>query len=138
MQSLLQCTLHCLQTSPELFNKLLGDDLGTARSTSPNQGKSTTTASNAGRLHSGGPSHTNQRTLPKAAGATATGTMTYDTPRGFGEGEGLSEEQELGMELESVKRERMSLLESIAHVKAEAGACAAAKQVQHCMNGCCM
>jgi hypothetical protein len=45
----------------------------------------------------------------------------FDTPRGFGE-EGMSEEQELAIELDSVKRERERLLEAIAHVKGSAGA----------------
>jgi hypothetical protein len=45
----------------------------------------------------------------------------FDTPRGFGE-EGLSEEQELAVDLDSVKRERERLLEAIAHVKGSAGA----------------
>jgi hypothetical protein len=44
----------------------------------------------------------------------------FDTPRGFSE-ESLTIDQELNVELESVKRERQSLLDSIAQVKAEAG-----------------
>lgn len=46
---------------------------------------------------------------------------TYDTPRGFGD-EPMSIDQELAIELESVKRERQQLMDSIAQVKAEAGA----------------
>jgi len=45
----------------------------------------------------------------------------YDTPRGFGD-EPLSVDQELAIEMESVKKERQQLMESIAQVKAEAGA----------------
>ncbi|KAF6261763.1 hypothetical protein COO60DRAFT_1636588 [Scenedesmus sp. NREL 46B-D3] len=44
----------------------------------------------------------------------------YDTPRGFGD-EPLTVDQELAIELESVKRERQQLLESISQVKAESG-----------------
>jgi hypothetical protein len=44
----------------------------------------------------------------------------YDTPRGFGD-EPLTIDQELAIELESVKRERQQLLESISQVKAESG-----------------
>ena len=44
----------------------------------------------------------------------------YDTPRGFGD-EPLSVDQELAIELESVKKERQQLMDSIAQVKAEAG-----------------
>lgn len=45
---------------------------------------------------------------------------TYDTPHGFGD-EPMSIDQELAIELESVKRERQQLMGSIAQVKAEAG-----------------
>mgnify|MGYP001810566938 CR=1 FL=1 len=56
-----------------------------------------------------------------SAGRRAGAAGVFDTPRGFGE-DGLSEEQELAIELDSVKRERERLLEAIAHVKGSAGA----------------
>ncbi|KAF8062960.1 hypothetical protein HT031_003799 [Scenedesmus sp. PABB004] len=57
--------------------------------------------------------------LPRAASA-GRAAAAFDTPRGFGD-EPLTVDQELAIELESVKRERQQLLESIAQVKAEAG-----------------
>ena len=100
-----------LQTSPELFKKLLlGDDLSSARSTSPSQKHAVRAVHSAGGA---GPSRTISSRAPGQLG-------TFDTPRGFSE-EALTIDQELSIELESVKRERQSLLESIAQVKAEAG-----------------
>lgn len=113
------CCLLPVQTSPELFNKLLlGEDVSSARSVAPalqaatggGGAKSLRSVQSAGRL----PSvlhRTGSRSLSAA----------YDTPRGFGD-DPPSVDQELAGELESVKRERQQLLEAIAQVKAEAGA----------------
>lgn len=109
------------QTSPELFGKLLlGDEMSTARSTAapsaPQPSKSLRPAHSAGR------SAASMHRTPSRGGQI--GAM-YDTPRGYGGDEPLSVDQELAIELESVKKERQQLMESIAQVKAEAGACSA-------------
>lgn len=103
-----------MQTSPELFGKLLlGDEMSTSRSTAPaaaaQPSKSLRPSQSAGRPSS-------QR-APSRGGQLGA---TYDTPRGFGD-EPLTIDQELAIELESVKKERQQLMESIAQVKAEAG-----------------
>lgn len=112
----MRCLL--LQTSPELFGKLLlGDEMSTARSTAPpasasqqpGGSKSLRALQSAGRPAS--------HRVPSRGGQLAA---TYDTPRGFGD-EPMTIDQELAIELESVKRERQQLMESIAQVKAEAG-----------------
>ncbi|WIA19827.1 hypothetical protein OEZ85_005735 [Tetradesmus obliquus] len=99
-----------LKTSPELFNKLLlGDDMSSARSTAPAASKLRAIAPPAG--------HT---TLSRPGSQRGGQLAAYDTPRGFGD-EPLTIDQELAIELESVKRERQQLLESISQVKAESG-----------------
>lgn len=130
------------QTSPELFGKLLlGDDISSARSTvlpaatkhaSGNAAgaagaPATRTQSAAIKPASSAARTTSMRQqggstgVPRSASAGRHGTMgMFDTPRGFGE-EGMTEEQELAIELDSVKRERERLLEAIAHVKGSAG-----------------
>eukprot|EP00877_Chromochloris_zofingiensis_P014096 jgi/Chrzof1/8940/Cz03g30020.t1 len=98
-----------LKTSPDLFSKLLGDDMSSARSTSPSQTKHTIRPLNS----------TSGATQPSRVPVKAAGQL-FDTPRGFEE-ETVTDDHALAVELDSVKRERQSLLESIAHVKAEAG-----------------
>eukprot|EP00879_Flechtneria_rotunda_P017327 GHRR01018151.1.p1 GENE.GHRR01018151.1~~GHRR01018151.1.p1 ORF type:complete len:898 (+),score=438.17 GHRR01018151.1:161-2854(+) len=101
-----------LKTSPELFNKLLlGEDVSSARSISPSQ---TTKSSRSSHSAVG------QSALHRT-GSRAGHLATYDTPRGFGTDDPLTVDQELAIELESVKRERQQLLESISQLKAEAG-----------------
>lgn len=88
--------------------------MSTARSTAApsatQPSKSLRPVQSAGRTSMG-------RTPPRAGQLGGT----YDTPRGFGD-EPMSIDQELAIELESVKRERQQLMDSIAQVKAEAGA----------------
>jgi hypothetical protein len=97
------------QTSPELFNKLLlGEEMSSARSNAPAQPKQASVRA----VHSA--SH-GQSSRP-----TSKGIAAYDTPRGFGD-EPLTVDQELAIELESVKRERQQLLDSINQLKAESG-----------------
>jgi hypothetical protein len=87
-----------------------------ARSISPHASGATAAGGGSphriGRSASAGPRPLPQPTVRPGA---------FGTPRGFGD-EPLSVDQELALELESVKRERQQLLESIAQVKAEAGA----------------
>lgn len=100
-----------MQTSPEIFNKLLlGEDMSSARSTTPQSTKTIKA-----------PQSTGPSSLGRTASASRAGQLAaYDTPRGFGD-EPLTVDQELAIELESVKRERLQLLESISQVKAESG-----------------
>jgi len=73
------------------------------------------------RTGGGGASATTGGRPPALRSASVGRHMgTFDTPRGFGD-EGLTEERELAIELDSVKRERERLLEAIAHVKGSAG-----------------
>jgi hypothetical protein len=131
------------QTSPELFGKLLlGEDMTSARSTTlPAATKQGAGGAAPGRHQSSGgavartSSSGGARSGPGiGAGGRASGGAAalrsasagrhrgaaFDTPRGFGD-EGLTKEQELAIELDSVKRERERLLEAIAHVKGSAG-----------------
>jgi hypothetical protein len=106
-----------LQTSPELFNKLLlGEDMSSARSTAPAASKTQMRATAPAAGHT---------TLSRPGSQRGGQLANYDTPRGFGD-EPLTIDQELAIELESVKRERQQLLESISQVKAESGVCMAA------------
>ncbi len=118
--------------SPELFAKLLlGDELSSARSTSPSSGSravaslSSAAPSEAapGRLMSAtarvGSANAKAPPLGRAPPTGGPGGLGLEAPR-FGE-EPLSEEQMLALELESVKREREGLIASIQHVKSEAG-----------------
>ncbi|KAI8463263.1 MAG: hypothetical protein J3K34DRAFT_527117, partial [Monoraphidium minutum] len=127
-------------TSPELFGKLLlGDDMSSARSTTlpaatrPGAGGPPGSAARAQSAKTGGAPKASPGRAGGAAGAPGTlrsasvarrgalgATGAFDTPRGFGE-EALSEEQELAIKLDSVKRERERLLDAIAHVKGSAG-----------------
>lgn len=84
--------------------------MSSARSTSPSQTKHTIRPLNS----------TSGATQPSRVPVKAAGQL-FDTPRGFEE-ETVTDDHALAVELDSVKRERQSLLESIAHVKAEAGA----------------
>eukprot|EP00775_Hariotina_reticulata_P005882 gene5882-6123_t len=98
-----------LKTSPELFNKLLlGEEMSSARSNAPAQPKQSSVRAVQSASH-GQPSR-----------PTSKGIAAYDTPRGFGD-EPLTVDQELAIELESVKRERQQLLDSINQLKAESG-----------------
>lgn len=103
---MLHPSLMGLQTSPELFNKLLlGEDMSSARSAAP-QAKTQPPAGHS--------------TVSRPGSQRGGQLANYDTPRGFGD-EPLTIDQELAIELESVKRERQQLLDSIAQVKAESG-----------------
>lgn len=100
-----------LKTNPELFNKLLGDDLSSARSNSPVvTSKTTMKAPPAATIKPAA-------TLIKAVG----GVPGADTPRGLSGEEEVTEEQMLAWEMETVKRERHMLLEHLAEVKAQIG-----------------
>lgn len=94
--------------------------MSTARSTAPaaQPGRLTrpVTAVQSGRQ--GSPHRTNSKSAQLGA--------AYDTPRGFGD-EPISVDQELALELESVKRERNQLMDSIAQVKAAAGGACSSK-----------
>lgn len=81
--------------------------MSSARSTSPQTNKTIRAAQPVG-----------SSSLGRVTSAHKTGA--YDTPRGFGD-EPLTVDQELAIELESVKRERQQLLDSISQVKAESG-----------------
>lgn len=126
-------TTAATQTSPELFGKLLlGDEMSTARSTAPSApqpSKSVRAVHSAGRA-----------SMHRAPSKGAQIGAAYDTPRGFGD-EPLSVDQELAIEMESVKKERQQLMESIAQVKAEAGALAVClrwcHQSPHVGTSCC-
>jgi hypothetical protein len=127
-----------------VFGKLLlGDDISTARSTTLPAATKGPGASGGGAAAGTGrassscgprgsivtaPGGTAGRP-PGAAGPLRTlsagrgrigSAGVFDTPRGLSD-EGVSEEQELAVELDSVKRERERLLEAIAHVKNSAG-----------------
>jgi hypothetical protein len=137
-----------------VFGKLLlSDDMGSARSTTlpaatrPPPGGAgvgaggTLTAAGRGGTPAlgrragsagGGPGAPPAGRAPGAlrtvsAGRARAGSAgAFDTPRGLGE-EGASEEQELAVELDSVKRERERLLDAIAHVRTSAGGRVAAE-----------
>jgi hypothetical protein len=94
-----------VQSSPELFNKLLAEDLGSARSTSANYAtaKSPTKAS---------------APLSPVRKLHSAGTM-MDTPR-FDEMV-VTEEMMVAKELETVKAEQEKLKNQLKKVKEEAG-----------------